>query len=519
MTQPEEAAALASTERSLARRIFSFPAALTILVVASVFALARNGMADPDIWWHLRNAEYLLRESRWPRVDVYSYTVFGNPWMNHEWLGELPYYLAWRAFGLVGIKVLSLLILELIFGGLLYVCWRKSGNIKASVVACYLAILLGSVSFGPRILLFGYIYLLALLFLLEDFRSHGAARLWFVPPLFCAWINTHGSWVFGLIVLAIFIAGGLVEGMWGRVEAVRWSAAQLRKLGVCLAASIAALLVNPYSYRLVLYPLDLAFHQKLNIAHVAEWNSVDFHDARGKIALFFLVTLLLAALFGRGHWQLYEMGLAILGVYAGFTYVRFLFLAGILAAPLIANFLSFLPHYRPEVDRPAWNALIIAGAFAFMAWTFPTGKRLWQSVDREYPSEVLTRLSSLAASDRVLNFYLWGGYLGWRDSQFRDFIDSRVDVFEYAGVLKDYLDLLDLKDPFPILDKYRIRYVLFPPDELLTYALRHDTRWKVIFSGDVSVLFERVEGPASSAWGAACNAPSCVATLTPSTIP
>ena len=233
-----ESPAFAPAEPSLATRIFSFPAALATLVAASVFALARKGLADPDIWWHLRNADYLLRESKWPRVDMYSYTVFGNSGMNHEWLGELPYYFAWRAFGLLGIKLISILILELIFGGVLYLCWRKSGNIKAAALACYLAILLGSVSFGPRTLLFGYIYLLALLFLLEDFRSRGGARLWLVPALFCAWINTHGSWAFGLIVLAIFIAGGLVEGTWGRVEATRWSAAQLWRLGGCLAASL-----------------------------------------------------------------------------------------------------------------------------------------------------------------------------------------------------------------------------------------------------------------------------------------
>ena len=111
---------------------------------------------------------------------------------------------------------------------------------------------------------------------------------------------------------------------------------------------------------------------------------------------------------------------------------------------------------------------------------------------------------------------MWGGYLGWRDPQFRDFIDSRVDIFEYAGVLKDYLDLLDPKDPSPIFDKYQIRYVLFPPDEALTYALRHDARWKVVFSGQVSVLFERVEAPAGNTSSAACNAPSCAAMLTPS---
>jgi hypothetical protein len=58
--------------------------------------------------------------------------------------------------------------------------------------------------------------------------------------------------------------------------------------------------------------------------------------------------------------------------------------------------------------------------------------------------------------------------------------------------------------------------VLFPPDEALTYALQHDARWKVVFSGQVSILFERIETPASVAWGAACNAPSCAAMLTPS---
>jgi hypothetical protein len=144
---------------------------------------------------------------------------------HHEWLAEIPYYLAWRGFGLVGIKVLSLLLLEFIFGGLLYLCSRKSGNIKAAGVACYLAILLGSVSFGPRTILFGYVYLLVLLVLLEHFRSHGSAPLWAVPLIFCVWINTHGSWALGLTVFAIFIAGGLVEGRWGSVDAVSWSPA------------------------------------------------------------------------------------------------------------------------------------------------------------------------------------------------------------------------------------------------------------------------------------------------------
>ena len=91
----------------------------------------------------------------------------------------------------------------------------------------------------------------------------------------------------------------------------------------------------------------------------------------------------------------------------------------------------------------------------------------------------------------MLNFYLWGGYLGWNDRNVKVFVDSRVDIFEYAGVLQDYLDLLSLKQPKPLLDKYRIQYVLFPHAEPLTYVLEHDPEWKEIYRDEISVLFER----------------------------
>jgi hypothetical protein len=480
-------------EHLTAKHIFSFPVAVSALVAVTVFAIARKGIADPDIWWHLRNAHELLRGSGWPRADTYSYTAYGHPWINPEWLSEIPYYLVWRVFGLVGMKALSLFILEAIFAGLLYLSYCKSGNIKAAAVAAYLAILLGSVSFGPRTILFGYLFLIALLILLEHYRSSGSAPLWLLPSLFCLWANSHGSWALGLVVFVIFVISGLVEGHWGNLQAVRWSKRQFSQLGAAFVASVGAVFVNPYGYRLALYPLDMAFHQKLNIAHVVEWNSVDFHQVRGKIVFVLLLVLLVAALMRQQRWHLCEFGFVAFGLYCGLTYVRFLFLAGLLTAPVIAQSMCFIPRYRSELDRPVVNAMLITGALAFVFWTFPTMAQLSQSVESEYPREALSQLASIGTSDRVLNYYLWGGYIGWQNPQFRDFIDSRVDVFEYAGVLQDYLDLLALKEPFRILDKYRIRYVLFPPDELLTYALEHDPRWKVIFRGKISVLFHRIE--------------------------
>jgi hypothetical protein len=91
----------------------------------------------------------------------------------------------------------------------------------------------------------------------------------------------------------------------------------------------------------------------------------------------------------------------------------------------------------------------------------------------------------------MLNFYLWGGYLNWRDPSLKIFIDSRVDIFEYSGVLKDYLDILALNEPDVFLKKYGIRYVLFPRGEPLMYALQHDPNWRELYSDRLSVVMER----------------------------
>src|SRR5438046_1178955 len=126
----------------------SFLAVLTMLVVGIIyiFALYRPDMNDPDIWWHIHNAQYLFQHHQLPRQDTYSFTVAGHPWINHEWLSEVPYYLAWRAFGIAGVKSLSIVLIIVIFLGVLYLCFKTSGNFKASVAACAFTSLLATVS-------------------------------------------------------------------------------------------------------------------------------------------------------------------------------------------------------------------------------------------------------------------------------------------------------------------------------------------------------------------------------------
>ena len=472
---------------------FSFLAFLTMILVTVVFVLGHRGLSDPDIWWHLRNAEYLFKFRQLPSYDAYSFTVAGHPWMNHEWLAEIPYFLAWRAGGLVGLKSLGLVLAAGIFLGLLYLCYKESGNFKASVVACCFSVFLASVSFGPRTILFGYAYLVALLIILQRFRRAGRAPLWLIPPLFCLWVNTHGSWLLGLVIFSMIAGAGLVRGNWGRVEAEPWTPPQRRKLALTGLASGAALFINPFGYQLVFYPFDFAFRQGLIFSHISEWQSVTFHDTRGKVVLTLLLLLLLGALLRDCRWTLAELGLVLFGLYYGLTYIRFLFLLAIVVAPVIAKVLDFLPPYQPEIDKRLLNAVLMFLMVGGMAHYWPTSAELQRSIDQDYPAQALPYLRAHPPAPPMLNSYTWGGYLGWNDRNLKVFVDSRVDVFHYAGVLQDYLELLALKEPRKLLDKYRIRSVLFPPDEPLTSVLEQDPAWKVVYRDSVCVLLERTE--------------------------
>lgn len=475
------------------RKVCAFPILLAMVLGSSIFVFDSGSIADPDIWWHLRNAESLVRNHAIVRFDSYSFTVTGARWINEAWLSELPYYLAWSWMGIRGLYLVMLLEIELILFGVYGLAYLNSKNVKAAFVASWLAVWLATVSFGPRTLLAGWMCLVIELFLLWRFRE-GKDRVWVLPVLFLLWVNTHGSWLIGMVLFLVFFASGLVEGTWGRLEAIRWTGKQRSKLALVGGLSVVALFLNPYTYHEVFYPFDMAFRQKLNVNHVEEWMSLDFHSVRGKILFALLAATIILALVRKSKWRIDEVLYLLIAFYAAMTYSRFLFLAAILLTPLLAKELDFLPPYRPSVDKPWLNAVLIIGIIAGCVWRFPTPEYLLRDTVKNYPVKALPYLQQFRPQGRVFNHFLWGGYLIWNARHIPVFIDSRVDIYEYRGVFADYLDAIGIKNTLGIFDKYQIRYVLYPKDSPISYLLLHTAGWKIDYDDGTTILFERSSG-------------------------
>jgi hypothetical protein len=492
---PSNSPANPSLASYIADKWLTFPVVVAAVFAWVVYTVVPQSLADPDIWWHLRNAQYQLQTHTFIQRDMYSFTALGAPWMNHEWLAEIPFYLGWRMMGDRGVFLVMAAAILAVLLGVFYLAYRRSHNLGATIVVSIVAALLATVSFGPRTLLFGWMLLIVELILLERFRTHRNSA-WALPALFAIWVNTHGSWVIGLTLLGAFILCGCIRFNMGAIENQPWTRTQLRTLLVATLLSVAALFANPYGWRLVAYPFNLAFHQKLNIANVEEWKTLDFHLMRGKVLFISLAALFLLQLIRRRRWALYELAFLFIGLYSAFTYSRFCFLAGILAMPLLAQEIdTAIPSLTParnDPNRPLLNfALLIAVAGLFIL-QFPKKLQPLDAGASKYPIKALPFLSAFHLQGNFFADYLWGGWFIWNLPHIPDMLDSRVDIFEYNGTFKDYLDLTQLRNTLGILDKYHIRYVFFAKDSPVAYLLTQTHAWKVDYQDDTAVLFERI---------------------------
>lgn len=466
------------------------------LLITVIFGYSARGITESDIWWHLLNARNLLQFHSIPRIDTYSFGAAGSSLINFEWLSELPFFLGFKAMGLQGVLAVYFAVLVLIYVGVYYRSCRAGADCKDAAVATLGSICLGGVSMAPRMLLFGWLCMVGLLLVLDRFRQTGKG-LWLLPPLFALWINLHGSWIFGVVVLSLTIASGLVEGQWGSVAARRWTPGALKKLLLALAASLAALFVNPFGYRLVLYPYTLLLRQQGVMQYIEEWQPVDFSTSNGKLALLLIFALLVAVLFSRQLWRLDEVLLTAFALWAALSHVRFLFFAGLILAPILAPRLKLFPPYERELDKPWLNAGIMAAVVGALIFFFPSAAQLQQKVDEEYPKAALEFMQREHLSGRIFNQYKWGGYMEWNAPELKPFIDGRADIFVYNGVFEDFLRATALTNSLEILDKYKIDYVFLQPREPLVYLLENSPRWHPIYTDQVAVLLERTPAPAA----------------------
>jgi hypothetical protein len=475
--KPDQAPLVNLLRRIFSRHLMDMAILALLPVILSSIRDAAHVLGDPDIWWHLADARILYESHHFIHIEPYSYTVALQPWVNPEWLSELPFWLGYRIFGLVGVYLVTWLALS---ANLHFVYWRGYLRSRHAGVALWMAALgfiLMWVNANARTILFGYIALSAELSILEAVERNRTRILWLLPPLFCVWVNLHGSWIIGLALLVLYILCGLFRANAGIFRQEPFSREQRKRLLAVFAASVAALMVNPYGWRLVWNPFDMAMNQSLNIGNVQEWQPLSLGWFVGKAAVAFIALIVLTNVMHARKWKIYELAFVFFAWYAAFDHARFTFLAAVLTVPMIASDLTreFFPVSANQKTIPFMNGLVAVAVLGVVALYFPTQASIQKGLAQGFP---LQTIASIQPSWRTLNQDHLGGIMDFNAKP--TFIDTRWDTFEHHGIMKDFIDILHLQNSLALLDKYRVDHVLLRKSEPASYLLERTPGWKVL---------------------------------------
>ena len=475
-------------------------------------------LGDAGIGWHIRTGQQILATHTIPRVDSFSSTMAGKPWFAWEWLYDLAVGQLEATLGLNGVVWFTAVVIAAVFAWMFRLLVARGTNVLVALVLVLLGVSASMIHFLARPHVVSWLFTLAWFWILDsserhcfDGRGGQVGRwLWALPLLILVWVNVHGGFLVGFVLLAIFLLGAAwtwFRAREGRIEEVLQKIAaekRVRNLVAVGLLSVAASLVNPYGWKLYFHVYHYLSNRFL-MDHIEEFQSPNFHGIAQKC---FLVLLLItvAVLTARGRELRMSEGLTVLfAVYAGLYASRNIPVSSVLlvmvvgplvpAVGLARGFSQRMSAVEAALRGHVWPIVAILVTLSIAA----NGGRAGSSVlmdahfdPKRMPEEAVNYLEKQELKGPVLSPDYWGGYLIYRlYPKSRVVVDDRHDLYG-EEFFKSYLKMIRIEPGWEeFLRMHESSCVLLPRDSALASIMSETKGWKQIYADDVAIAFVR----------------------------
>ena len=527
-------------------------AALLGLLAFSTLSVRLLG--DAGIGWHIRTGQMILATHVIPRVDPFSATAFSattgewfaRAWFAWEWLYDVLVGWLDHAAGLNGVVLFTALVVAVVFAWTFRLLLRRGTNILLALLLVLLAASAAMIHFLARPHVVSWLFTVAWFWILDsseisccasDSKSFATSgpklrrvrTLWLLPPLMLVWVNVHGGFLVGFVLLAIYWCsatwrwlrptGDRFDDVLRQIRAGRL----VRVLTLAGIVSALATLVNPYGIYLHVHIYHYLTNRFL-MNHINEFQSPNFHYVAQKcFAGLLLLTLVALAVKKRaaGPARVSQALVVLFAVYSGLYASRNIPVSSLLLILVIGPWLSEamerfrgLAPGRARFRIPAVSATdggdrvqLARPSLARSRWLrLPAGSRRmaasWAQkplMDAHFDAKrfPVAAVNYLEAQDKDVQGPLvapddWGGYLIYRlYPRVRMVIDDRHDFYGEA-FLKSYLKMVHVEPGWQdFLQQSRAHCVVVPKNSALANILDETAGWRGIYSDDVATAFVR----------------------------
>lgn len=397
---------------------------------------------NPDIGWHLSIGKYIVENLRIPYSDFLSWTFYGKEWLNTEWLTEIFYYIVFSFGEYKGLYLL------------------KFVNILLISVAVYFYFLIIEVNrfnllwFSPSLFFFAesiftlrpdnysVLFFILLVNFIESRKSKDLNKkdYLFLSVLFLLWVNMHGGYFYGLVLISIYLfSSALMENLgyiYNEDKKIRFNVTK-RYFYILITALISSL-INPHGYKIYSTILShLQMIKKIEL-YICEWKNTDFLGSLSlKYGFVSTVCFLIAYLvkfIRKRKLNLDDIFLLLFFNLSGFLHVRL-----IIFSSIITHFV-FVKYFKEELNSYLRYILVILFSGFYITFglydkffnfyylhAFKESENYYTNFFlSEGAVDFISQNFDFFKDKKVFNDWNLGGELGWRFyGKIKVFMDGR----------------------------------------------------------------------------------------------
>jgi hypothetical protein len=483
---------------------------VVVILSGFLFFISLIPIPPNDFWWHLKIGEYIYTTHTIPTTNMYAWSLPPNqPFFYASWLAELLFYMLYRLGGLALIITTGTLLIGISIFLLALEAKRRSNSWRISAMVIALFCLMITSNLPIRTQMWAWIPFITTYIVLKRY-SEGNIRWWWLflcPTCMVIWVNVHGSFLLGLILVFIFFLGEIINKVLKQSPSLNWH--QIEWMGCTGLLSGLAILINPRFLGIINYTFKLLTDPSIQQL-IEEWQSPT-PKGLANIVFFISVLLFIIVLV----YSKYRLTPTEIILYSGFLWLawsgqRSIIWYGMISTPILARLIRDIPlRIHSFVAQKNWvNLVLVVLLFIPVVLAqigfvekLPLPETYWKQVIRNSPVGRLISINTPVAAAEYLkshpggqlfNEMGYGSYLIWAIPGQKVFIDPRIELFPYNQWM-DYIHVNLGMNYNEILTKYGVdRIVLdkmLQPD--LAANLASDRQWNLEFNDENSQIWSR----------------------------
>ena len=153
-----------------------------------------------DLAYQVRAGNEIMATGALPGVDTWTFTVYGTPWVDQQWLAQVKLAAGYAIGGWELLAVVRAVLVGLFTGLMVATARSRGASPRMAAILALVAFAIAAPALALRPQLYGIVFFAFLLWLIAA-RDRWPRPLWLAPFVILVWANIHGSFVLGPAIL------------------------------------------------------------------------------------------------------------------------------------------------------------------------------------------------------------------------------------------------------------------------------------------------------------------------------